>query len=237
MRLLIVDDEAPARARLTRIAGDIRDCEVVGEAGNGVEAIDAVARCAPDVVLLDVRMPRMDGIEVAQHLASLTTPPAVIFTTAYDEYALAAFDAHAVAYLLKPVRSDRLAAAIEHARQPNRAQLDAAGATPRRHISARIRDRIELVPLRAVRCFVAEQKYVVARHTDGELLITDTLKELESEFAAGFIRVHRNALVSVDWIERLDGGDGDARIHLRDDERPIEVSRRHLPGVRKRLRG
>ncbi len=159
------------------------------------------------------------------------------FTTAYDEYALAAFEAHAVAYLLKPVRAEKLAAALEHARQPNRAQLGAATRAPRRHISARIRDRIELVPVASVRCFVADQKYVVARHDEGELLISDTLKELEGEFADRFIRVHRNALVAIDRIERLEGGDGETRIHLRGDDRPVEVSRRHLPAVRKRLRG
>lgn len=237
MRLLIVDDEAPARARLARIVGDLSGHEVVGEAANGVDALDAVSRVNPDVVLLDVRMPRMDGIEVAGHLAEHTMPPAVIFTTAYDEYALAAFDAHAVAYLLKPIRAEKLAAALEHARQPTRAQLGAATRTPRRHVSARIRDRIELVPVASVRCFVADQKYVVARHDEGELLITDTLKDLEREFAERFIRIHRNALVAVDRIDRLEGGDGEARVHLRGDEHPVEVSRRHLPAVRKRLRG
>lgn len=237
MRLLIVDDEAPARARLVRLAGDLPGHEVVGEAANGVDALDAVSRLNPDVVLLDVRMPRMDGIEVARHLAEHTMPPAVIFTTAYDEYALAAFDAHAVAYLLKPIRTEKLVVALEHAGQPNRAQLGAATRAPRRHVSARIRDRIELVPVAAVRCFVADQKYVVARHDGGELLITDTLKDLEREFAERFIRIHRNALVAVDRIEHLEIDDGDVRIHLRDDDQALEVSRRHLPAVRKRLRG
>ncbi len=235
MRLLVVDDETPARSRLVRIAGGLPDCEVVGEAANGIDALEAVGRLTPDVVLLDVRMPRMDGIEVARHLAELTTPPAVIFATAYDEYALAAFDAHAVAYLLKPVRAEKLAEALEHARQPNRAQLGTAAA-PRRHISARVRERLELVPVETVRCFVADQKYVIAKHDNGELLITDTLKELEREFTARFIRIHRNALVALDYIEHLDTTDGDARIRLRGGDAPLEVSRRHLAAVRKRLR-
>jgi two-component system, LytTR family, response regulator AlgR len=238
MRLLVVDDEPPARERLVRMVAELDDWEVAGEAGDGVAALAMIPRTAPDAVLLDVRMPRMDGIEAARHLATLTTPRAVVFTTAYDEYALAAFDANAVAYLLKPVRAERLADALARAQRPTRAQLGAIEArAPRRHLAARIGERRELVPVERVRCFVADSKYVVARHPAGELLLDETLKDIEREFGERLLRVHRNALVAVDHVERLDTHDGAGRVHLRGDPQPLEVSRRHLADVRRRLRG
>ncbi len=234
MRALIVDDEAPARARLARLIEALDGWKVVGEAANGLDALDQVSSVTPDVVLLDVRMPRMDGMEAARHLAALDTPPAVIFTTAYDEYALAAFDANAVAYLLKPVRGDRLEAALQRACRPSRAQLSAlnAGAT-RRHLAARIGERLQLVPVARVRAFSADNKYVVARYPDGELVLNETLKELENEFAGVFIRVHRNTLVAIEHVESFDG----ERVTLAGIDAPIEVSRRHTAALRKFLRG
>lgn len=234
MRLLIVDDEMPARARLVRMVAALDGWEIAGEAADGVEALDLVPKLAPDAVLLDVRMPRMDGLETARHLAALETPPAVVFITAFDEYALAAFDANAVAYLLKPVRAERLAAALARAQRPTRAQLGAIrAAAPRRHLVARIGERLELLAVEAVRSFVADNKYVAARHAGGELLIDETLKDLEHEFGERFLRVHRNALVAIDHVERLDGN----TLHLRGDGQALTVSRRHLADVRRRLRG
>lgn len=226
MQILIVDDEAPARARLARLVADAGHT-VVGEAADGVAALEAVQELAPQVLLMDVRMPGMDGIEVARHLAELDTPPAVVFTTAYDEYALAAFDAAAVAYLLKPVRAERLADALDRAARPTRAQITVA----RTHLSSRVGDRLLLVPVQSVRCLLADSKYVTARHEKGELVLDETLKALESEFPDRFLRVHRNALVAVEHVERLEGN----RVFLRGDPEPLEVSRRHGAEVRRRL--
>lgn len=234
MRALIVDDEAPARARLARLVEAIDGWQIVGEAADGLDALAQVSSVNPDVVLLDVRMPRMDGLETARHLAALDTPPAVIFTTAYDEYALAAFDAHAVAYLLKPVRGDRLADVLHHACRPSRAQLGALQTgTPRRHLAARIGERLQLVPVARVRAFAADNKYVVARYPDGELVLNETLKELEQEFSDAFIRVHRNTLVATEHVESFDG----ERVTLAGIDAPVEVSRRHAAALRKFLRG
>lgn len=226
MQILIVDDEAPARARLARLVTGAGHT-VVGEATDGVTALNAVQTLAPQVVLLDVRMPGMDGLEVARHLAALETPPAVVFTTAYDEYALAAFEAAAVAYLLKPVRAERLADALERAARPTRAQL----ASTRTHLSSRMGDRLLLVPVQSVRCLLADSKYVTARHDEGELVLDETLKALESEFPDRFLRIHRNALVAVAHVDRVEGN----QVFLRGDPEPLEVSRRHGAEVRRRL--
>lgn len=242
MKILIVDDEALARTRLRELLREVADCDVVGEAGNGRDALDLYERLQPDVLLLDIRMPVMDGLETARHLAALENPPAVIFATAYDEFAVAAFDTHAIAYLLKPVRREKLATAIASTGQLNRVQLRQLASQPgnqaRRHLSARLRDKLHIVPIENVQCLIAEQKYVTVCHTGGELIIDEALKDLEQEFSQSFIRVHRNALVALAYVESLDKLDeGHFRIRLRGCERPVEVSRRLVPEVRERLRG
>ncbi len=238
MRILIVDDEAPARARMARLLEELGAGQMVGEAADGVDALEMVQAHEPDVVLLDVRMPRMDGLELARHLGNMDTPPAVIFTTAYDEYALAAFDANAVAYLLKPVRVDKLGDALERATRPTRAQIESLRNRHQRlHLSSRVGDRLELVPVASVSAFVADQKYVSAYHDGGELLINDTLKELEQEFGERFLRIHRNALVAVDRVVSLETlNKGRGLIQIRGHDEPLEVSRRHLVEVKRRLR-
>ncbi|MGH8369564.1 MAG: LytR/AlgR family response regulator transcription factor, partial [Gammaproteobacteria bacterium] len=211
MNIAIVDDEAPARARLRELLRDIPDCNVVGEAGNGREALELWQNTQPDVMLLDIRMPVMDGMETARHLAAMDNPPAVIFTTAFDEFAVAAFDTHAIAYLLKPVRREKLADALSGAGRLNRVQLTRLAtrhdAEARRHLCARLGDKLHVVAVENVQCFIAEQKYVTVCHTSGELLIDEALKDLEQEFAGRFIRVHRNALVAVAQVERLEKDD------------------------------
>ncbi|HET7922758.1 MAG TPA: LytTR family DNA-binding domain-containing protein [Gammaproteobacteria bacterium] len=241
MNIVIVDDEAPARTRLRELLADIPDCTVTGEAGNGRDALTVWERVQPDVMLLDIRMPVMDGLETARHLAALDKPPAVIFTTAYDEFAVAAFDTHAIAYLLKPVRREKLAEALAHAGQLNRVQLARLGtqtAQPRRHLCARLGERLQVVAVDQVQCFIAEQKYVNVYHSGGALLIDEPLKELEQEFAGRFLRVHRNALVALPYIESLDkDGEGRFSLRLRGHSEPVEVSRRLVAEVRERLRG
>jgi len=240
MKLLIVDDEAPARARLQQLVAEIAGCEVVGEAANGQEALQLAEAHNPDVLLLDIRMPGMDGIETARHLMNLENPPAVIFTTAYNQHALEAFEVHAAAYLMKPVRRERLEAALGAVTRPNRAQLAALGHSlhePRRHICARLRGRLMLVPLEDVRYFRADQKYITVRHSNGELLIEESLKGLEEEFSAQFIRVHRNALAALDHITGLEkDAQGHWQLRLRDCPETLEVSRRLTAEVRKRLK-
>lgn len=251
MRILIVDDEKPARDRLRQIVEDFGEHEVVGEAANGRQALELVARSRPDIVLLDIRMPGMDGIETAHHLNAMAQPPAVVFATAYDEYAIDAFDARAIGYVLKPVRRERLERALEHACRLSGALLnDLAGESRlpsrRNHVCARIHDELRLIPVEDIRYFNADQKYVCVHHVNGEDLIDDSLKALEEEFADRFVRIHRNALVAVAQIDRLEkSGDGRTRIVLRStapdkDNAPgdeLVISRRHLPTVRRRLKG
>lgn len=242
MKVLLVDDEVPARERLRGLLGEIEVCEVVAEAGNGREALEAWERTQPDVLLLDIRMPVMDGLETARHLAALDNPPAVIFTTAYDEFAVQAFEARAVAYLLKPVRREKLVAALANAGRLNRVQLGQIARQTqqpaRRHICARLRDKLHVVPVEQVQCFLADQKYVTVCHSGGELLIDETLKDLEQEFGERFLRVHRNALVALAWVQSLEKtADGRFRVHLHGRKQPVEVSRRLVAEVRERLRG
>lgn len=240
MRILIVDDEAPARLRLRSVLQAIGGAEVVGEASNGEEALRQVVEHNPDVVLLDIRMPGMDGLECARHLASLATPPAVIFTTAYDRFAIDAFEAQATDYLVKPVRKERLEAALERARRPNAAQkaaLSKSDGQRRRQICARVRDSLRLIDVDNIYYFRADQKYVTVRHTGGEVLIEDSLKSLEEEFGDLFTRIHRNALVATGRIGALEkDANGHFHVRIREIDELLEVSRRLVPEVRKLIR-
>jgi two-component system response regulator AlgR len=239
--VLIVDDEPPARERLRSLLGEIPEAVAVGEAVSGAEALALTHDLAPDVVLLDVRMPGMDGLEAARHLNVLEEPPAVIFTTAYDQYAVEAFEAHAVGYLLKPVRKEQLAAALTRAGRLTRAQLQklaAAGAEARRtHIAARAREGLKLIPIEEVQYFLADRKYTTVAHLKGEDLIEDSLRLLEGEFGAAFVRVHRNALVAVKYLERIErSADGQYLVRLRGCAAPLAVSRRMAGELRERFR-
>lgn len=204
LRVMIVDDEAPARARLRDLLGDIAvglPNELVAEAGDGVaalERLDGLEPGAVGVVLVDIRMPRMDGIELAQHLARLAPPPAVIFVTAFDEYAVKAFELNAIDYLLKPVRAERLAAALTKAGNAPLAEAALRGLAPegRQQLRCSERGRVLLVPLPEVIYFKAEQKYVTARTVEREYLLEESLAHLEQEFAARFVRIHRNCMVA-----------------------------------------
>jgi two-component system response regulator AlgR len=201
-RLLIADDEAPARARLRDLLDDCRESfplVILDEARNGREALEVVNRDKVDIVLLDIRMPEMDGMEAARHIAGMAEPPAIIFTTAFDAYALKAFEVNAIDYLLKPIRQERLLAALKKTRvgpPVSRAALDAAANQPRRHLSVHERGKIILVPLADVLYLRAELKYVTVRTAAREHLLEESLTSLEEEFQAEFIRVHRNCLVS-----------------------------------------
>ena len=237
MKVLIVDDEKLARDRISRMLAEVDGYDVVGEAGHGMEAIQECQRAQPDVVLLDIRMPGMDGLEAARHLMQMEEPPAVVFCTAYEEHAIEAFNVQAVGYLLKPVRREDLVNVLRSAKRANKAQLAALmeqDGDRRSHISARTRRGIELIPIDDVRFFQADQKYVTVRHGDGELLIDETLHELEDEFGERFVRVHRNALVASRFIEGLERDEnGHFQIRMRGVDERVDISRRHLSSVRK----
>jgi two-component system response regulator AlgR len=237
MRILLVDDETLARDRLRRMLEADAAHEVVGEAANGVQAVSLCHELQPELVLLDIRMPGMDGLETARHFLELNDPPAVIFCTAYEEHAIQAFDLQAVGYLLKPVRKDNLLAALSKTVRLNRAQLAALHAADdarRSHISARTHKGIELIGVDDIRYFQADQKYVTVRSSEAEVIVDETLRELETEFAELFVRVHRNALVAKSHIDGLvKDSDGQVAVRMSGLDETITISRRHLPGVRK----
>lgn len=247
MRILLADDERLARQRLRSLLEEIGGgLEVVAEAADGVEALKLCAREEPDLVMLDIRMPSMSGLDVACEFARMAQPPAVIFTTAYDEYALRAFDANALDYLLKPIRKERLKEALARAEVLSRARLAelarirtavSAGFGARSHICAQMHGEWVMIPLTKVLYFRADQKYVTVRTAAREVLIDDSLKLLEAEFAEGFVRVHRNALAALDHIERLERDlSGALTLKMRGVEERLEVSRRHAPAVRAALK-
>jgi len=242
LSVLVVDDEQPARERLQRLVAELPGFSVTGACANGTDALALVGKLQPAVVLLDIRMPGMTGIEVARHLGALEEPPAIVFTTAYDEYALQAFESHAVGYLLKPVRRERLEDALKHASRLSSPQLRelATSEQPlavRQHVAARVRDELKLIPVKDIRFFRAEQKYVTVRHSRGEDLIEESLRQLEDEFARDFVRVHRSLLVAVAQIEALERTVEGYELRLRGEAAALPVSRRQVADLRKRLAG
>ena len=241
MKILIVDDEKPARDRLRRLIDSLQGYQIVGEAHNGLDALEQCDRHHPDIVLMDIRMPGMDGLEAALELSHQQNPPAIIFITAFADHALEAFESHAVDYLLKPVKLDRLQQALDTSRQLNRAQMqntlgEVINDNEREHICARVRGNLVLIALQDIYYFRAEQKYVTVRHAGGEVLIEEPLKDLETEFSAHFNRVHRNALVRLDKVAGMKNNADGHRIFFHDIDDQLEISRRHLSGVRKLLK-
>ncbi len=242
MRILLVDDEKLARARLRELVNQIGGHVIVGEAENGSDAIEKTMSLKPNLLLMDIRMPVMDGLEAAMHLMSLEMPPAVIFTTAYDQHALEAFEVNAVDYLLKPIRKERLAAALGKARRVTRRQLQEIhrnqdDSASRTHISIQLRGSISLVPIEDIIYFMADSKYVTVRTENGSHLIEDSLVSLEKEFGERFLRIHRNALIAVRFIEGLEKQpNGRWRVLFKKIDDKLEVSRRHTPTVRRWVR-
>jgi two-component system response regulator AlgR len=240
MKIFIVDDEDPARERLKVVLGDIAEqvpTSVVGEARHGVEAIERLPESGAEVVLLDIKMPGMDGLEVARHLGRLERPPRIVFVTAHDRHAVEAFELNALDYLLKPVRAERLAAALRKATVPQTESLEKAAEAPREYLSVAERHRIVLVPVREILFLRAEQKYVTVRTRSREHLLEESLVALEREFALRFVRIHRNCLVARDAIrgvERLPGEEEEPRWQVVLDglDERLPVSRRQWPLVR-----
>lgn len=239
MKCLIVDDESLARERLRRMVQENDALELCGEACDGREAVQQTERLQPDLVLLDIRMPGMNGIEAARHMSDLERPPAVVFTTAYGDHALEAFDAQAVDYLLKPVRSERLQQAVQRARCLTTERMAAlpTAMQKRSHICARSHGGLELIAIEDVLYFQADGKYVTVCAADRSILIEDSLRALEEELGDLFLRVHRNALVAVSAITGLErDSNGHSRVVLRGTDQCLDVSRRLLAGVRRQIR-
>ncbi len=243
LRILIVDDESPARRRLREL---LDDCSaalplvVVGEAANGREAMDLLHTVSADLVLTDIRMPDMDGLEFARHLLKLPQPPVLIFTTAFHEHALEAFEVNAIDYLVKPVRVQRLLAALQKVprlKPITATKLDQLPASARRFLSVTERSRVILVPVEDIIYLKAELKYITIRTAQREYLLEESLTRLEDEFGPRFVRVHRNCLVAREFIrgfERRSSDDGDAHweVLLKGVAETLPVSRRQQSVVR-----
>lgn len=244
-RILIVDDEAPARRRLRDVLADCAGqlpVDIVGEVDNGLDALEQVQQHAVDTVLLDIRMPGMDGLECAAHLNRLETPPAIIFSTAYDAYACQAFDLNAVDYLLKPVRAERLVRALSRAHSLSAATLDhlrEAHPKARTHLSVNEKGRIVLIPVADILYLKAELKYVTVRTAAREYLIEESLTRLEGEFGEAFERIHRNCLVAggrIREIGKLPGDDDGHFLRLDGLDERLMVSRRQYSSLREKIR-
>jgi two-component system response regulator AlgR len=249
LRILIVDDEAPARTRLRNLLADLAaeiSTRIVGEAADGVDALELLESVAADVALIDIRMPRMDGIELARHLAGLANAPAVVFTTAFDQYAVKAFELSAIDYLLKPVKATRLAEALMKAsRSPAtagalRQASEEIAPGGRRQLRCSERGKVLLVGIADVIYFKAELKYVTARTREREYLLEESLSQLETEFGERFLRIHRNCLVARTAISGFEreyddpAGDGEGHwaVLLRGIDERLPVSRRQWPQVK-----
>lgn len=238
-RILIADDEPLARQRIQRLLEAMPDVQVCGEAVDGDDALRKVAELEPDILLLDIRMPGLDGMDTAERLSRLDKPPAVIFCTAYDHYAIQAFEVNAVAYLLKPVRKEALASALARAGKVNRVQfqsLTQQADTGTEQLAVRTHRGTELIDLNDLRYCEADQKYVTLHHSHGETVCDYTLKELEQAYPEHLLRIHRHTLVGVRFIQGLRRTpDGQSQIALKDAETRLAVSRRHAAQVRQWL--
>ena len=245
LRVLIVDDEAPARRRLREVladcAGEIA-LEIVGEAEDGLAALDCLEASPIDLVLLDIRMPGMDGIECAGHIQKRDRPPAIIFTSAYDAYACQAFDLNAIDYLLKPVRAERLSRALSKAHSVSLVALQSlreAHPKARTHLSVNEKGRIVLIPLEEILYLKAELKYVTVRTAQREFLLEESLSRLEEEFGETFLRIHRNCLVAsvrIREVGKSPGADDSHFLRLDGLDETLLVSRRQYSAFRERLK-
>jgi two-component system LytT family response regulator len=213
MQILLVDDEAPARARLRRLLAGVQDVQIVGEAVDGLQAVEMVERLNPDLVLLDVQMPGLDGFGVIQ---ALEDPPAIIFVTAYDEYAIRAFEVHALDYLLKPFSRDRLAAAIHRAQETLEAEqspgaqlgplLESLAAEGRylTRLAVHEAEHIRILGVEEVDWIGIEEEQVVVRVGEQAYPIRRTLADLEARLdPERFFRAHRSAIVNLDRVQEV----------------------------------
>jgi two-component system response regulator AlgR len=238
MKYLVIDDEFLARARLREMLLRIEPGAQIYEAENGQQALDMCAKHLPDTALVDIRMPGISGIELVYHFSALQHSPSVIFTTAYSEYALEAFDANAIDYLLKPVQIDRLKRALQKANPITSTQTESLRKTTRSmHISISQKGKIKLVPIQSICYLKAENKYLLVKTPREEYLLNDSLNNLEGELGDSFLRVHRNALISTEHLEGLEKNeDGQWCVFFRGIPDKVEISRRQTPTIRSWLK-
>ncbi|MGK0298852.1 MAG: two-component system response regulator AlgR [Gammaproteobacteria bacterium] len=242
MKILIVDDEELARQRIIDLLSDIDIEYLTIQAKNGLQALEVTEKEKPDIVLMDIRMPGMDGLESATHMSVFSPTPAVIFITAFEEHAVKAFEANAIDYLLKPVRLERLRQALNKAKMISHSRINhfqemQEFKSSRSHLSVSSQGKILLIPLDKISCFKADQKYVTAYWDDQQTLTDESLKNLEQEFSDTFIRIHRNALISTSYINALEKTkDGAYIIKLNNLDEEFTVSRRHIPEIKKKLK-
>lgn len=232
LRVVLVDDEAPARDRLARLLESCEEAELIGQCEDGRALLELCSKQHPDLVLLDVEMPGPDGLELARQIRTLEDPPEIVFVTAFENYAVEAFGVRAVDYLVKPVRLERLRAALDGVRTRARRP----GVEPM--LVARLADRITRIAIGEIRALIAEDKYVSVHSVGGVALVEDSLVQLESRFEGRFLRIHRNALVSTSHLRSLyRDAQGSERVEIDDVDICPEVSRRNLPAVRRALMG
>jgi len=243
LRTLIVDDEALARSRMRALLVDCRSpaAEVVAEAANGDAALKCLAATRFDLVLLDVHMPGIDGLELARSLRSRPGAPAVVFVTAYAAHAVTAFELEAVDYLTKPVRGERLQQALQKVERHLRDRRPFPAEEPQDVLLIQDRGRTERVPLSEVLYLKSEFKYLTVRTVSRSHIFDGSLSELEERYPARFVRVHRNALVArsaIRALEKYDDGEDAEGWALRLDgvPEPVVVSRRQLSTVREVLK-
>ena len=233
-RMLIVDDEKPARDRLRRLVDAMDDYEVAGEAINGSDALEQIRELTPDILLLDISMPGMDGMSLAHALQDSGAAPAIIFCTAYQDQALSAFEVEAVDYVVKPVRAERLEKALEKA---GRYMGEESEDRDEQHfLRSTVGGKVVLTPVARVICLVAEDKYTTVVPENGTTVVDESLTELENCYPSFFFRVHRNALVSRKHLRGLERTpEGSTQVLLSGTERRPEVSRRNVSALRKLL--
>lgn len=238
MKILIADDEMLARQRLVNLIAELPTHFSILEAENGIMALKMISKESPELALLDIRMPMMDGLEVAHHLTKLKSPVAIIFTTAYEDYALEAFDMQAFAYLMKPIRKERLQQAIETTLRRVNVSTDHHDAHKNpTHLSTTVMGNLQIVQIEKIYYLQADQKYTKAVWSEGELLLDDSLKSLEEKFSSQFIRIHRNTLVALKYVLGLEKDrDGNHYIRLHRVKVRLLVSRRHVSHIRKILK-
>jgi two-component system response regulator AlgR len=239
MNIVICDDEPLARQRLLRLLADFPEHQVVGEASTGQQALALVERTAPDILLIDIQMPQGNGLETVRLLQQKANAPAVIFITAFDEFALEAFQVHAENYLLKPIRQSQLSDALNKCQRLNKAQQNQLAKEDTqplaKHLSITTHRGIELIPLQNIRFFKADQKYVVINTGNSEAITEQPLKTLEVQLSEDFVRVHRNSLVNLRHIAALRLHQGHYHIELKDSDLTLPVSRRHVSDLKKCL--
>lgn len=234
LKVLIIDDEAPARNRLRRMLAELPAVHVAGEAASAQEALHLIPLKQPDALLLDISMPGMDGMTLAQALQEQPSPPAVVFCTAWSDQAVEAFECDAVDYLVKPVRPARLAMAIDKARRFVTSDVT-PGTGPM--LRSTVGGKVNLLPLMDVIYLIAEDKYTTAVHKNGSFVCNQTIKELEEQHGDVLVRVHRGTLVAKKAIRGLENvSKSRCQVQLEGCETRVQVSRRNLPAIRKLIR-